>query len=450
MKPSSLLGHAAEALSRIHGGHRPADGVMADFFRERRYLGARDRREIARMVYGSLRHSRLLDQLVRAACRTLTDPVNLTLPESCSLLVAAHEMHVEHAGAAEISAALAEYISSSLAGKLPPEFPAMLLTSRIPAELLDSPLTRIATVHSFPDSIIREWIERMGAEEAEALAASLNTQAPLAIRVNTLKGTVDQCRQLLTAAGVDTVKGTCSPFALVLSKRLTLENLRPYREGMFEMQDEGSQLLSLLLHPQPGMTVVDACAGGGGKTLHLAALMENRGRLVAIDIDDRKLRHLVERAERAGAKVQMVLSARRDGAAIARLRGKAHGVLVDAPCSAIGTVRRNPSLKTTYTEERSAQLNAQQGELLDAGAALVMPGGRLVYSTCTLLRKENEDVVSRFLAGHPEFSLQSSAEILTRWGITADRSSPYLQLYPHRNGTDGFFAAVMVRDEGRV
>jgi 16S rRNA (cytosine967-C5)-methyltransferase len=175
--------------------------------------------------------------------------------------------------------------------------------------------------------------------------------------------------------------------------------------------------------------------------------MQNRGRLVAIDVDDRKLRQLAERAARAGANVQMVLSAQRDSHAIARLRGIAHAVLVDAPCSAIGTVRRNPSLKDTYTEERSVQLNARQGQLLDARAALVMPGGRLVYSTCTLLQKENEDVVSRFLAGHPEFSLQSSAEILTRWGIAVDRSSPYLQLYPHRTGTDGFFAAVMVREE---
>ncbi len=423
---------------------------MADYFRERRYLGARDRREISRMVYGTLRHGRQLDQLVQIACRQLPVPVDFTPPELSSLLVAAHEMHVEPGGAAETSAALAEYISSSLAGKLPPEFPEILLACRIPADLLGSPLTRIAMVHSFPDSIIREWIERMGAEEAEELAASLNRQAPLAIRVNTLKGTVDQCRQLLAAAGVDSVKGTCSPFALVLSKRLTLENLRPYRDGMFEMQDEGSQLLSLLVHPQPGMTVIDACAGGGGKTLHLAALMQNRGRLVAIDVDDRRLRQLAERAARAGANAQMVLSAQRDSHAIARLRGKAHAVLVDAPCSAIGTVRRNPSLKDTYTEERSVQLNARQGQLLDAGAALVMPGGRLVYSTCTLIQKENEDVVSRFLAGHPEFSLQSSAEILTRWGIAVDRSSPYLQLYPHRTGTDGFFAAVMVREEGSV
>lgn len=449
MKTTSLLGLASEALERIRPGRRPADSMMTDFFRERRYLGARDRREIAGMVFGTLRHARYLGHLLEAARMQLPlAPSDLPAPPVSSLLVVAYVLRVARDPDAETAAALGEYLSPFFPGTQGADFLTVLRSLELSAEVLASPLSRIAIVHSFPDSIIAEWIERMGVEEAEALAAALNEQAPLSIRVNTLKATVDQCRQSLAAANVQVEQGRCSPFALVLAKRLALDTLQPYRDGVFEMQDEGSQLVSLLLQPQPGTTVVDACAGGGGKTLHLAALMENRGRLVAIDVDDRKLVNLQERAERAGAKVHLVLSARRDEARIERLHGKAHGVLVDAPCSAIGTVRRNPALKMHYTEERSAQLAVTQKNLLDSGAQLVMPGGRLVYSTCTILQKENEDVVGRFLAEHPGFSIQPAYEILRRWGITVERSSPFLQLYPHQAGTDGFFAAVFVNDGG--
>lgn len=448
MKKSSLFGHAAEALGLIREGHRPADSVVADFFRERRYLGARDRREIAGMVFGTLRHMRLLDLLVHTAAAGFSIPSLPAGSQSTPLLVAAYVLHGEHDDTAETSAGLTEYLSTCVSGGMPAGFVDALKRAQLPAETLNSPVSRIAALHSFPDFLIREWIARMGSEETEALAASLNQQAPLSIRVNTLKSTVDQCRQVLAAAGVQTEKGACSPFALILPKRLALDTLQPYRDGLFEMQDEGSQLLSLLVQPQPGTTVVDACAGGGGKTLHLAALMENSGRLVAIDLDERKLRNLQERAERAGARVHMILSAHRDEARIARLFDKAHAVLVDAPCSALGTLRRNPSLKMTYTEERSAQLSTIQTTLLDSAARLVMPGGRLVYSTCTLVQKENEDVAFRFLNKNPRFVLQPAHEILSRWGIVVDRSSPYLQLYPHRSGTDGFFAAVFLREEG--
>lgn len=399
------------------------------------------------MVFGTLRHMRLLELLVQAAtagASTSSPPLGSSLTP---LLVAAYVMHVERDDGVETSAGLTEYLSTGLSGELPTDMVGALKAAQVPAETLASPVSRIAVLHSFPESIIREWITRRGPEDTEALAASLNQQAPLSIRVNTLKCTVDHCRQVLAAAGVQTEQGTCSPFALILPKRLALDTLQAYREGLFEMQDEGSQLLSLLLQPQPGTTVIDACAGGGGKTLHLAALMENRGRLVAIDVDDRKLRTLKRRAERAGARVHMVLSADGDQSAIARLRGAAHGVLVDAPCSAIGTARRNPSLKLTYTEERSTQLSTLQTALLDRAAPLVMPGGRLVYSTCTLVRRENEDIASRFLESNPGFVLQPAYEILTRWGIAVDRSSPYLQLSPHRTGTDGFFAAVFLKEE---
>jgi 16S rRNA (cytosine967-C5)-methyltransferase len=172
------------------------------------------------------------------------------------------------------------------------------------------PVLCISTLHSLPPTVVREWVDRWGAEETAGLAETLNHQAPLSLRVNPLRCSVEQCRESLAAAGVETGPAALAPMALTLRRRVTLDSLGPYRDGWFEMQDEGSQLLSLLLHPSPGMTVVDACAGGGGKTLHLAALMQNTGSLIAIDTDERKLEHLRMRAFRAGVSNVRTLSAR--------------------------------------------------------------------------------------------------------------------------------------------
>ncbi|MCC6398265.1 MAG: RsmB/NOP family class I SAM-dependent RNA methyltransferase [Bacteroidetes bacterium] len=240
--------------------------------------------------------------------------------------------------------------------------------------------------------------------------------------------------------------GKLSPFALAFHRRVVLDDIPAYRDGWFEMQDEGSQLLSLLLQPEPGMTVVDACAGGGGKTLHLAALLGNRGVLVAVDADRRKMQNLRERARRAGATISQSIEARHDDAALKGLRCKADGVLVDAPCTGLGTTRRNPWLKSQWTTERSRQMAALQHAILEASACMVKSGGRLVYSTCTLVRAENEEVVQRFLQGHPEFSLASASEALQAWGIRTREQAPMLSLWPHETDTDGFFAALLRRE----
>jgi 16S rRNA (cytosine967-C5)-methyltransferase len=446
MKIVSLLGHAAEAIGLIRSGRRPADNVLADFFRERRYLGARDRREISGMVFGALRHARYLDALVAFAVNAPAGTPAPELTTKTPLELAAYLLRVEDTATAEIIDGVKEFLAGSSGGAIAAAGVVEALQhATLPNEIVASPVARIATLHSFPDAVIKEWVDRFGPEEAESLAVSLNQQAPLSIRVNTLKTTVDNCRKALEGEGVSSERGRCSPFALVLSKRLALESLRAYRDGLFEMQDEGSQLLSLLVDPQPGMTVIDACAGGGGKTLHLAALMNNRGNLVAIDVDERKLQNLRQRAMRSGANVRAVLRAGRDDASIERYHGKAHAVLVDAPCSALGAVRRNPWLKLSEMGERSTQLSATQSNLLASAASFVKPGGRLVYSTCTLLQMENEDVVERFMQKHPEFELQSVREVLRRWGYDTGDSSAYLQLYPHRGGTDGFFAAAFVK-----
>jgi 16S rRNA (cytosine967-C5)-methyltransferase len=219
--------------------------------------------------------------------------------------------------------------------------------------------------------------------------------------------------------------------------------LRSFRDGWFELQDEGSQLIAMVVEPSPGETVVDACAGGGGKTLHLAALMKNIGVLVSVDLEERRLKNLRGRAGRAGVTMATVMRTGPD--LLGSYRRKADAVLVDAPCSGVGTFRRNPGAKLKFSEDFVSTVCRTQRRLLEDSAELVKPGGRLVYATCSLLRQENETAVESFLSKHTEFALQHVAPILRRHAVTADDSTPFLLLLPHRTTTDGFFAAAMIR-----
>ena len=307
----------------------------------------------------------------------------------------------------------------------------------------------LALLYSFPEAVVDEWVSRLGLPETERLLTTLNMEAPLSIRVNALKCSVADCSARLNAEGLDVQPGTVSPSALTLQRRAVLDTVPAFRDGWFEMQDEGSQILSLLLQAAPGMTVVDACAGGGGKTLHIAALLQNQGTLVAIDPDGRKLRNLRDRAQRGGIVLHHVIEARHDDPALSRFSGMADAVLVDAPCSGLGSVRRSPWLKAQWNDGRNAERRALQQSILAAAASMVKDGGRLVYSTCTLVKSENEEAVERFLQDHQDFQLVPAADILRTQGVSAPDDTASLTLWPHRSGTDGFFAAVMIRRTAR-
>ncbi len=444
MKPASLFGHLSEVYGMASDGSRPADLVIREYFRARRYLGSKERRFIAERFFGIVRHHVLiaarLGQAFRASgAAALPDP----LP-ACAL-VAGHAILIALDPVESTIEAVGESCRSALPGLEVEAILRFLPAGDLSEAVRADPVQHIATLHSLPPSVVREWVDRWGVDETASLAETLNHQAPLSLRVNSLRCSVDRCRESLAAAGVETGPAALAPMALTLHRRVTLDSLGPYRDGWFEMQDEGSQLLSLLLQPSPGMTVVDACAGGGGKTLHIATLMQNTGSIIAIDTDERKLEHLRMRAFRAGASNVRTLSARSQQAEIGRLEGRADAVLVDAPCSGLGTLRRNPGLKLGFRSDISTRLAATQRSILDAYAALVKPGGRLVYSTCTLLHQENEEVAEDFLHRSSGFTLSHAGEILKEEGITVDVDSPYLLLLPHRTTTDGFFAAVFTR-----
>jgi 16S rRNA (cytosine967-C5)-methyltransferase len=219
-----------------------------------------------------------------------------------------------------------------------------------------------------------------------------------------------------------------------------------FLDGAVEVQDEGSQVLGMLMEPRRGEMIVDFCAGAGGKTLQMGAAMNSQGRLYAFDVSDMRLANLAPRLKRSGlSNVFPQRIANENDAKVKRLRGKIDRVLVDAPCTGLGTLRRNPDLKWRQNEAALAELNVKQRAILEAAASLVKPGGRLVYGTCSLLREENEDIVAAFLAAHPEFRRIPVRDVLERIGLKVPGAEEDLHLYPHIHETDGFFAAVMER-----
>jgi 16S rRNA (cytosine967-C5)-methyltransferase len=437
VKTSSLLGHVVEILDSILSGRRPADAVIRGFFRARHYLGSSDRRFIAERAYDILRHYRLLDFRSRCAFEDLGAATDAPSLHPVILLVA-HEAGEATRDAGELASDIGALWTTAVALT---DCAAFIGSLRRAGP--DGGRAGMAIRHSIPDFVAAEWLERFGADEAGALCAASNGLPPVAIRVNTLKGSPGQCRRALQEEGIVSRPGGLSPVGLLLSKRINARELHTFRRGLFEVQDEGSQVLSMLLEARPGMTVLDACAGAGGKSLHLAAIMQNRGKIVALDVDGKKVDNLIQRTRRAG--VTILSASVVSPGSTPQVLPVADAVLVDAPCSGVGTFRRNPGAKRLCTEEFSLSLAFAQRELLERYAVAVRTGGRLVYSTCTLLVRENQDVVAGFLSSHPDFSLLSAADILGRQGLRSHGGDPYLELLPHRTGTDGFFAAAMTR-----
>jgi 16S rRNA (cytosine967-C5)-methyltransferase len=446
VKHSSLLGHVCELLELIRPLKQPADTVTQEFFRQRRYLGSKDRRFISEATFGILRNFTLARFHAREAFASLAVS-SLSLDEASRRPIALYSSFAAKIRLDDAAALLAD-VESTWRISFPDiscaEFVGALVRSQLTPAILQNPVKRIATVHSFPEVIVQEWIERFGLEETERLCATSNQPAPTVIRVNSLKATVEECRARLSAEGIESEPTRLSPDGLTLQKRINIQASRAFKDGWFEIQDEGSQLISLVLDPKPRETIIDACAGGGGKTLHLGALMRNHGELHAIDIDMKRLQHIQPRLRRAG--VSFVQRHRASDDCVRLLRGKGDGVLVDAPCSGVGTFRRNPDAKLRFDAAVVERMVEVQKRILDSSASLVKPGGRLVYSTCTLLRQENEEVVETFLEAHPEFHTLSAPKILLAQEIEIESASDYLVLSPHRANTDGFFAAVFRRD----
>jgi 16S rRNA (cytosine967-C5)-methyltransferase len=298
---------------------------------------------------------------------------------------------------------------------------------------------------NLPDWIEQPLAARFAPAELARLAAALNHPAPLDLRVNTFKATRDQVLDALESTGIVAGETPLAPNGVRVAGKPPVNRLKSFEEGWFEVQDEGSQLLCHLVGAKRGEMVVDFCAGAGGKTLALGAMMRSTGRLYAFDVAERRLAKLKPRMAKSGlSNVHTVLIDSEHDPKIKRLAGKIDRVLVDAPCSGLGTLRRNPDLKWRQTPNTLVELAPKQASILAHASRLVKPGGRLVYATCSILQVENEDIVKGFLDTHPDFTLVPASEVLAEQKIDLD-TGEYLSLWPHIHATDGFFAAVMQR-----
>lgn len=448
MRRSSLFGHTAELLDQILSTRRPADLLTREFYRKRHYLGSRDRRFISDLLYGVLRHYGRMAFLLRTTLSRVRPGIDTVRLPSIGLC-AAYALRVLGDPPQTLLPDIEGLWRTTTTDVDPAVLLRALAETEIPPEILSNPVRRIALEHSFPEFIVREWLERFGTEGAEALCAASNLPAPTTLRVNRLRTDRQACLQALTEAGAPARYGTLSPDALLLEKRTNLPSLRPFREGWIELQDEGSQLIGLLLGVQPGDRVVDACSGGGGKTLHLAALMGNQGTILCLDTDEERVKGLNARLSRAGVSIAEVHVTPEQGGRFPSWEEGADSVLVDAPCSGSGTFRRNPGAKLTVTEQYVRSLCAIQHNILLHAARFVRPSGRLVYSTCSLLQSENESVVERFLSERSDFRIVPAATILRTAGVPIETDNDTMTLFPHRHSTDGYFAAAMERSAER-
>jgi 16S rRNA (cytosine967-C5)-methyltransferase len=423
------LGHADELLVAIlERPNAPADQQISAFFAARRYLGSHDRGFIADTIYGVLRAVLRLRYLLRDHAGA-PDPVHEAGLLLASYLIERGELPDDGVVRAALGLR-AEELDAIRA--LIADSPALI-------EALPEP-ERSAVRYGLPVWFTARVLEQSGVNEGRALMESLDEQAPITLRANRLIVNRDHLAAALESHGVPSAPGRWSPDALVLTKRLNANAIPEFKQGWFELQDEGSQLLSTILDPHPNWTVFDACAGAGGKALHMAAIMRGRGSVVAHDINERRLGEIRPRLKRSTAQNVRVMTHEIYLERRPQLAGKYDAVMIDAPCSGAGVLRRNPGARLSFGEEMVERLNILQARILDEYAALVKPRGLLLYATCSLLREENELQVERFLSTHEGWTLEppeAPAEMITPEG--------YFRCYPHLHGTDAFFGALLKR-----
>ena len=409
------------ALTVILPARAPADAQLRQFFRDNKNLGPKDRALVADTVYAALRRRRLLEHVTPNAT-----------PREMAL---AALVKLQGVGIGQIESALQRGEKDWLAALKSLDLDS--LPFEIRADLPDWVIDRL----------------RRGMDETALLALSRGLQqpAPLDLRVNTLKAPREAVLDRLAFDQIPAEPTRLSPVGVRVRGKPALNQHPMFLDGAVEVQDEGSQILGMLVEPRRGEMVVDFCAGAGGKTLQMGATMGSSGRLYAFDVSDKRLANLAPRLKRSGlSNVFPQRIANENDAKVKRLRGKIDRVLVDAPCTGLGTLRRNPDLKVRQDPSALAELNVKQRAILASAASLLKPGGRLVYGTCSLLSEENEDIVQEFLAAHPDFRLVPADGILKKQGVRIPGTADYLRLYPHVHDTDGFFAAVLERSKAKT
>ncbi|WP_293777524.1 RsmB/NOP family class I SAM-dependent RNA methyltransferase [uncultured Oxalicibacterium sp.] len=413
--PPAIIASTEEVLREVLRFTGPADSTLSRYFREHPRLGGRERGVIAEAVYGLLRNKSVYTNFVESGVGPMMRRMTL--------------LGLADAAGVDALAGLSEEERVWL------ERVMQIDRTTLPAALRAN----------LPEWLFAKLVERDGEAATLELAQAMNRPAPLDLRVNAIKADRAAVVAELAEAPILCEAMPYAPLGIRIIKKPALQNLPLFKNGSIEVQDEGSQVLSQIVGAKRGEMIVDFCAGAGGKTLSLGAAMRNTGRLYAFDVSDKRLAKLKPRLARSGlSNVHPVAIAHENDAKVKRLAGKIDRVLVDAPCSGLGTLRRNPDVKWRQTPQAVAELNEKQLSILNAAARLVKPGGRLVYATCSILDEENEGIVAQFLAAREDFSLRPMHEVLAEQKIDLEMSD-YLKLLPHKHQTDGFFAAVLER-----
>lgn len=417
MNPIQLQ-HTAAVLASLLTFRQPADAVLSAYFRQHKKLGRQDRHQIAETAFAALRHLQKIQAVLpdaaeqphRAALATLVLGRGFNISQLTELL-----QDGDHDFLAAVKARKAEFSGS------------------------------LNTAAELPEWLLAHLQNHFDRDALLAFGRSSLQAAPLDLRVNTLNGKRDKVLAQLQNEFADAAATPYAPHGIRLCSKPALNRHPLFLDGTLEVQDEGSQLLAQLVAAKRGEIVVDFCAGAGGKTLAIGAQMANKGRIYAFDVSEKRLANLRPRMSRAGlSNIHPERIGSEHDPRLQRLHGKADRVLVDAPCSGLGTLRRNPDLKYRQSPDSIAQLLQQQASILQAAASLVRDGGRLIYATCSVLPEENALQVEQFLAANPDFQLLDCAELLTAQKIPLN-TGQYLQLDTAVHGTDGFFAAVMQR-----
>jgi 16S rRNA (cytosine967-C5)-methyltransferase len=445
LTPGARIAAAVDILeaidsASIQAATKPADDAAANYFRRRRYIGAKDRAQISAYLYAVLRRRAVIDWWIARASR------GEVMPNPRSRIMGALLL-VDRWASAEVA-------KSFDGGRFRPA-PLSRDEERLALGLAGRSLTHPEMPRAVANDLpgwLEPYLARLYGKRLEEEMAALNASAPLDLRVNPLKADRDTARRALAAEHIEADPTRWSPLGLRVQYRVPLAGTAAFKEGLVEVQDEASQIAALLADARPGMRVVDFCAGAGGKTLALAAAMRNRGKLVACDTAEWRLERAGKRLRRAGISnvERRPLSTERD------LWVKHHAksfdrVFVDAPCLGIGSWRRNPDAKWRSSPQDLAELIERQHAILESAARLVKPGGRLIYATCSLLREENEAQAETFLDAHGDFTLYPAARA---WAETIGGAYPrsdgpagdnYLRLTPAAHGTDGFFVALFER-----
>jgi len=426
MTPASRLQSAIDLIEAINNADRPADGTISAFFRARRFIGAKDRKAISNQVWRVLRKQARLSWAMKADV-------------TARLLVIADLVNSENKSPDALTGPFsgAKYEPEPLSGH-----------ERRTAERVANANMDNAPRHvrfEVPEWLLAKFDKAFG-DQADAELAALQTEAGLDLRVNTLKANRDDIMAQLTAEELEPETTPYSPLGIRLPVRANLGSHKGFQDGLFEVQDEASQICAALVDVKPGMALMDLCAGAGGKTLALAAYMENKGRIVACDVSVGRLERSKLRLRRSGVHNATLRIIDSNDKWLRRQEQAFDRVLVDAPCSGTGAWRRNPDARWRLATSNLVNLKATQDAVLDQAAPLVKPGGRLIYATCSLLPEENSERVDQFLIRHPEFKVLPVADVW-KTALSGDcpATTPFLTLSPARHGTDGFFVAILER-----